>query len=86
MAAFSGSVNETGLAWTGNVESLDVFRSWGEGEEERVEAKKEAFGDLWADQTASIRVRTIDEAVNDGIGWMHVWNTALFAVSAWFQG
>lgn len=48
--AFKGSMNETwpGLALDGNLESVDVFVSWGgERERERIEDERQYFERLW---------------------------------------
>ncbi|MGK7376926.1 DEAD/DEAH box helicase family protein [Planococcus sp. 1R117A] len=55
--AFSGSLNETGTAFSHNYESIDVFRSWTH-EKDRVEAKDEAFDQIWNSKAKNIE--TID--------------------------
>lgn len=47
--SFKGSANETNRAWsdTGNYESIDVFRSWIEGDHSRCIEKSEYFDNLW---------------------------------------
>lgn len=57
VVAFTGSLNETGAAFSHNYESIDVFRSWNY-EKERVERKKEAFEQIWNDEAKNIT--TID--------------------------
>lgn len=44
--AFSGSMNETGMAMSENYETIDVFKSWNDPEK-RVEAKDRAFDAIW---------------------------------------
>ncbi|AIY06813.1 hypothetical protein Plano_2848 [Planococcus sp. PAMC 21323] len=55
--AFTGSLNETGAAFSHNYESIDVFRSW-TFEEDRVAAKELAFENIWTNQAKN--VLTID--------------------------
>lgn len=56
--AFSGSMNETAVAMSVNYETVDVFRSWGAGDEpDRVRRKQQAFDDIWNDRAHGIRVR-----------------------------
>jgi superfamily II DNA or RNA helicase len=59
--AFSGSCNETAGGLVENFESLEVFRSWVEGEEERVRAKFADFMDLWEDRVDGLRVLDFTE-------------------------
>jgi len=63
VVAFTGSANETVGGWYSNFESVDVFRSWVPGEEERVRAKQDAFHRLWSDQTRGLKVLEFPEAV-----------------------
>lgn len=51
--AFSGSLNETGTAFSHNYESIDVFRSW-TYENDRVEAKDEAFDQIWNSKAKNV--------------------------------
>lgn len=44
--AFTGSLNETGTAFSHNYESIDVYRSW-TYDESRVVAKENAFEQIW---------------------------------------
>jgi superfamily II DNA or RNA helicase len=63
--AFSGSINETELAWTDNYESFDVFRGWVEADEPRVEDKKSAFNLLWANEDPRVTVHPLPDVVTD---------------------
>lgn len=61
---FKGSMNETwaGLAMDGNLESVDVFVSWGDGrEQERVQSEKEYFDKLWENKYDPVTVRDFPE-------------------------
>ena len=46
--AFTGSMNETYSGLLLNYEAIDVFCSWNEGDEQRVEKKEFAFDNLWS--------------------------------------
>jgi hypothetical protein len=45
--AFTGSANETISCHERNYESIDVYRSWISGEEDRVKTKAEQFDEAW---------------------------------------
>ena len=45
--SFVGSVNETKRGWLENHESIDVYRSWQEGEQRRINNHKEDFEAMW---------------------------------------
>ncbi|WP_424005591.1 DEAD/DEAH box helicase family protein (plasmid) [Haloarcula salina] len=64
--AFSGSINETALAWTENYESFDVFRSWEPGEKSRIKNKVDAFDKLWTNNDDMVTVRELPEAIEEG--------------------
>ena len=64
--AFSGSINETALAWTENYESFDVFRSWMPGEERRIQNKADAFDTLWNNNDEMVTVRELPDAIKEG--------------------
>lgn len=55
--AFSGSMNESSTAMCINYETIDVFCSWrDENDEQRVLAKKQAFHAIWNDCEPNIHV------------------------------
>ena len=55
--AFSGSMNESATAMLVNYETIDVFRSWdGNGDQERVNLKQNAFYSIWNDTEPNIHV------------------------------
>ncbi|MFC3320741.1 DEAD/DEAH box helicase family protein [Mesorhizobium cantuariense] len=62
-AAFTGSANETRSGHSRNYESIDVYRSWVQGEEERVATKAEQFDDAWNNKAAGLDVLTPSTAV-----------------------
>ncbi len=54
---FSGSMNESLTAFSFNVESIDVFKSWGgDDEKERAESKLEIFDSLWNNQHVGLDI------------------------------
>jgi superfamily II DNA or RNA helicase len=65
MIAFSGSINETELAWTDNYESFDVFREWIEAEQLRVKDKQIAFNRLWEREDPRVEVAPLPDVVED---------------------
>lgn len=65
--AIQGSLNETGVGWTDNYESFDVYKAWeGEIEKERVTAKADAFERLWNDEDPNVSVHPLPDAVERG--------------------
>lgn len=63
MVAFTGSSNETVGGWYENFESIDVFRSWVPGEDERVRDKLAAFRRLWNNETRGLSVLPFPDAL-----------------------
>lgn len=61
--AFSGSLNESDNAFTGNFESIQVFRSW--EEPRRVSAIEDNFDRLWDDKTNTLEVYDFPNAVKN---------------------
>jgi superfamily II DNA or RNA helicase len=45
--AFSGSVNETESAWNRNIENIDIYREWVDGQAGYVSPKVRRFDDYW---------------------------------------
>jgi len=62
--AFTGSLNETDMAFRHNFESIDVFRSWGE-ERSRVESKINSFRAIWDDYAPAIHTMEFPDAVKE---------------------
>lgn len=54
--AFTGSANETLGGHKRNYESVDVYRSWVQGEEERVLIKAEQFDEAWKGEAVGLDV------------------------------
>ena len=61
--AFSGSLNETGSAFSYNYETIDVFTSW--NDYERVYQKETAFDNLWNNRDMNAQVYDFPETVNN---------------------
>lgn len=66
---FRGSMNETfkGLSSDGNIESIDVFPSWTDGEREKMRLKKaeQYFNDLWNNSCDGIDVFNFPQAAKE---------------------
>ena len=63
--SFSGSVNETGMGWTGNVEQFKAFCSW--IDKRFVDLDVGAFKEFWEDRHANIRSYSLPHAVREKI-------------------
>jgi superfamily II DNA or RNA helicase len=59
---FTGSSNESTGGFVSNFESVDVFRSWIEADEGRIQPRVDDFQRLWNDLTPSLRVYDFPEA------------------------
>lgn len=65
--AFSGSMNESGVAMNQNYEIIDVFCDWkSEGEQARVVQKEEAFARIWGNCDSKLKVISFP-AINKAI-------------------
>lgn len=67
---FKGSMNETwaGLSADGNLESVDVYVSWGgEREADRVSDEVAYFEALWADEYPTVSVREFPKVARDAL-------------------
>lgn len=62
--AFSGSMNESANAFTGNYEAIDVFASWTQ-DMDRVLSKHSAFNAMWGDYEPSIKVLDFPEVCDE---------------------
>lgn len=62
-AAFTGSANETLSGHRRNYESIDVYRSWADGEGERVDVKAAQFDEAWLNRAAGLAVLPPTKAV-----------------------
>lgn len=66
-AAFTGSANETLSGHRRNYESIDVYRDWVAGEQERVAVKAEQFDEAWDNLAPGLSVLAPSNAVMDRI-------------------
>ena len=60
--AFIGSANESLSGFVSNFEQIEVFCSWKEGENKRVQRKNQYFQRLWANNTPKVEVINFPEA------------------------
>ena len=60
--AFSGSANESVGGLVSNFESIDVFCSWNDRDQDRVASKRDAFERLWGQHTRGVEVFEFPEA------------------------
>lgn len=60
---FSGSINESGSGWSGNVEEFKVFRGWVKEEVEYLEKDLVKFSDYWNNNISSFSVINLPEAL-----------------------
>lgn len=63
--SFSGSINETAVGWTYNIEEFKVFRSWIEQEEQYFQMDNECFEKYWGGKSNKVQVYDIPTAVKD---------------------
>ena len=63
--SFSGSVNETGMGWAGNVEEFKAFCSWKDKEFVDIDASN--FQKFWNDRHPDIRTYDLPRAVREKI-------------------
>ncbi len=65
--AFSGSINETGVAWRDNYESFDVYANWHAAMDLRTSKKESSFEKLWNDEDSRVVVRDLPDAIEVGL-------------------
>jgi superfamily II DNA or RNA helicase len=68
--AFKGSMNETwaGLAMDGNLESVDVYVSWGpDRERSRVRSEQDYFDSLWTDIYDTVHVKDFPSVAKESL-------------------
>jgi superfamily II DNA or RNA helicase len=63
VVAFTGSANETISGHERNYESIDVYRSWVPGEDDRVKTKVEQFEEAWNNRAFGLSVREPNKEV-----------------------
>ena len=82
VVSFEGSVNETGRAWTDNIESFKPSISWGDkSDRRRVDDDKKRFEKFWTDKAKRTRVVDLPTAVKDNLLKMRPRSTADFQVT-----
>lgn len=67
MISFSGSINETGIAWRDNIEQFKVFRKWIEGESENFAEDCNIFSTYWNGNAKRIEIIDIPEAIRKNL-------------------
>ena len=64
--AFSGSINETGMAWYDNKENFHVFRSWGDDTNNQgIVDNQKIFNNLWNGSDKEVEVFDLPHAVKE---------------------
>lgn len=63
--SFSGSINETGKAWTGNIEEFKVFCSWRPGQDAYGSSDARKFEKFWYDNARHTKVFDLPTAVKE---------------------
>lgn len=63
--SFSGSINETGMGWTGNVEEFKAFCSW--VDRKYVDVDIDRFNNYWSGTHRDIRSFSLPQAVQEKI-------------------
>lgn len=61
--SFSGSINETGIAWLKNIEDFKVFRAWEESERRFFEPDNRRFVKLWNNLSGKVEVVPLPNAI-----------------------
>ena len=72
--AFSGSMNESAVAFKNNYESIDVFASWTQ-DVERVYDKQSTFNAIWSDYETGIKVMDFPEVKEEILKRYQINNT-----------
>lgn len=65
IVTFSGSQNETLLGWCYNIEEFKVFRSWLEGDKNKLNADVEKFEKFWKNQSQRTKVIDLPTAIKN---------------------
>ncbi len=64
---FSGSINETGKAWIGNIEEFKVFCSWKAGQDVYGSSDARKFEKFWYNKSKNTKVVDLPTAVKDNL-------------------
>lgn len=65
--SFSGSINESGAGWSGNIEEFKVFRGWIDEESDYLKRDIIKFSDYWNNSIKSFSVIDLPEALEKQI-------------------
>ena len=65
MISFSGSINETGKAWGGNIEEFKVFCRWKPGQDAYCDSDAKKFEKFWHNRSKNTKVFDLPSAVRD---------------------
>ena len=66
--AFSGSINETGMAWHGNKENFNVFKSWGnDTHSQGIVDNQKIFTNLWNGGDKEVEVFDLPQIVKEDL-------------------
>ena len=65
IVSFSGSINETGKAWTGNIEEFKVFCSWKPGQDVYGANDARKFEKFWHDKSDNTKVFDLPVAIKE---------------------
>ena len=63
MMSFGGSINETGKAWTENIENYDAFYNWKPGQDAYVANHSTKFEKFWHGRAQNTKTFSLPEAV-----------------------
>ena len=63
MMSFGGSINETGKAWTDNIENYDAFYNWKPGQDVFVANHSTKFEKFWHGRSKNTKIFNLPEAV-----------------------
>jgi superfamily II DNA or RNA helicase len=62
---FSGSVNETAMGWTENIEEFKVFKSWEDIQNEYIKPDVDKFQKYWHNESKKVKVIDVPSAVKN---------------------
>lgn len=65
--SFSGSINESAMAWKYNVEEFKVFRNWIDGESEHLKSDLDKFKNFWGNNIKNVLVYDVPHAIKEKI-------------------
>lgn len=86
LISFSGSVNESAMAWEDNIEEFKVFRSWIEAEKEYFDADLSKFNRFWEGYASRTKVFDIPEAIKKRLIEIAPSNVDELKLDRWSEG